>query len=570
MGKIRQMDKDDCTVSSVRDIEDMRKCTETARCLTVKCQLNGSHLYSHSSELKQDAGKDCASEEEMVRRRVLALTGSMPSSVSVQMPRTDHTQHPEDLITYVRANMWMECLRCGALQDASLIMSQHLLEAMDVTASARILGEHSAESVLTSDMILKAFRSIPEATSPNDIVSWLRADLLPRLDMWGQAHSYQTFNEGQTLASQLVVELCRRASLSAEALHHPFEALIAAELGVSIASSFSRPLGELPTAMGSIALTSRSLLKHLQIQASVWRNWRSRNRPSLADVEEVGLCGLVRERLWTLKDSEADIAKDVTGAIKPVLFEFGYDADDVLQSWIADAVSERVVLVDDQNQGQGERSSKDCANHDDTEDHCCSLSRLVSVSALIDCPRKRIVSLLLLFQVPAVDLIEEHSSALGELDSDKESSCDKENVKPKCHDNLTSMNVDTELKRSEGNQIHRDMRKRGGETVTRLCTLSQAACLLVDAGAAEALTEAIRLRRIKTLAASYGVVSFDPRDRHQIRAVASIIALKGGRVHALRDAMEFASSWGTDSADLSGTATTTTAITLTPMQSIYR
>jgi hypothetical protein len=192
----------------------------------------------------------------------------------------------------------------------------------------------------------------------------------------------------------------------------------------------------------------------------------------------------------------------------------------------------------------------------------------VSVSALIDCPRKRIVSLLLLFQVPAVDLIEEHSSTLGELDSDKESSFDQENVKPKCHDNLTSMNVDTELKRMEGNQIHRGMRKRGGETVTRLCTLAQAACLLVNAGAAEALTEAIRLRHIKTLAASYGVISFDPRDRHQIRAVASIIALKGGRVHALRDAMEFASSWGTDSADLSGTATATTAITLTPMHTI--
>ena len=66
------------------------------------------------------------------------------------------------------------------------------------------------------------------------------------------------------------------------------------------------------------------------------------------------------------------------------------------------------------------------------------------------------------------------------------------------------------------------------------------------------------------------VISFDPRDRHQIRAVASIIALKWGRVHALRDAMEFASSWGTDSADLSGTATTTTGITLTPMHTICR
>jgi hypothetical protein len=76
----------------------------------------------------------------------------------------------------------------------------------------------------------------------------------------------------------------------------------------------------------------------------------------------------------------------------------------------------------------------------------------------------------------------------------------------------------------------------------------------VEPSASEALLEAIRLLRTKALAASYGVASFDPRDRNQIRAAASIIALRG-RELALRDAMDFASSWGTDSADLSGLLT---------------
>ena len=564
MVKLRQVDKDDRADRFKRDIEDIRRCTETARCMSIKILLNGTAYAcneSYSLELIPELAKDIASEEEMVRRRVLALTANMTHDEPVQLSRTSTSNHPhqEDLISHERANVWAECLKCGALHDASLIMSRHLQGSVDVTVSAMILGERSAESVLSSDMLLKAFKSIPEKTSPYDIVSWLKADLLPRLHMWGKVYPHQSLDEGQTLASQVVMELCKRASLSARILLHPFDALIAAEQAVSIASSFSRPLGvgESPSALGVIAMTSRSLLNHLQIQACLWRNWGSKNRPTLEDVEEIGLCGLVRERLWTLNDSETDITKDVMCAIKPVLLEFGYSSDDVLQSWISDAVSERVVLVDDRVGKYSDGREVDTPNHDDAEDHCCSLSRLVSVSSLIDCPRKRIISLLLLFQVPAVDLIEECSSDLEELGSGKETLHDDENVQSNEHDNQTKMSVEKEgVGRKEG-QIPQVMKNRGVDTVTRLCILAQAACLLVDAGAAEAITEAIRLKRIKSLAASYGVISFDPRDKHQIRAVASIIALKGGRVHALRDAMEFASSWGTDSADLSGTATAT-------------
>ena len=564
MGKVRQVDKDDKVDRCKRDVDDLRRCTETARCMSIKILLNGTAYAcndSHSLELTPELAKDSASEEEMVRRRVLALTANMNRKKSLQLSRTSTSHHPhsEDLISHERANVWAECLKCGALQDASLIMSQHLKGAVDVTESAMVLGERSSESVLSSDMLLKAFKSIPEEISPYDIVSWLKADLLPRLHMWGKVYPHQSLDEGQALASQVVMELCKRASLSARILLHPFDALIAAEQAVSIASSFSRPLGvgELPSALGVIAMTSRSILKHLQIQACLWRNWGSKNRPTLEDVEEIGLCGLVRERLWTLNDSEIDITKDVMCAIKPVLLEFGYSSDDVLQSWISDAVSERVVLFDDRGDKHSDDCEVDIRNHDDAEDHCCSLSRLVSVSSLIDCPRKRIISLLLLFQVPAVDLIEEFSSDLGEHGNGNESFHEDENVQSNGHDNKTKMSVEMEGVRRKEGQIPQVMKKRGVDTVTRLCTLAQAACLLVDAGAAEAITEAIRLKRIKSLAASYGVISFDPRDKHQIRAVASIIALKGGRVHALRDAMEFASSWGTDSADLSGTSTAT-------------
>ena len=108
-------------------------------------------------------------------------------------------------------------------------------------------------------------------------------------------------------------------------------------------------------------------------------------------------------------------------------------------------------------------------------------------------------------------------------------------------------------------------------TIRALCSLAQATSHEVTTSASEALVEALRLHRIKALARRYGIVSFDPRDKGQIRAAANMIALHTSfdvtadttsdtttsniTMQPIRDALEFAASWGDDSADLSGMLT---------------
>lgn len=490
---------------------------------------------THIGVAQHTSGEDAPtlSVEETARQRIVQLTGNSLCGASVCSQRDPLSERHKYMYT-VHADLWTECVTAGALRDASLIMSRHLSDA---------LSADSGSSFLSSSAMISAFKSIPESVPPSDIVVWFRSDVLPRLHRWAEDPAFQMSGTG-TLGALLVAELCRRASLSADLLFHPFEAILAADLAVTLSSSFTHT-GEVDTAQGLnsdkiIDIQSRTLLLNLQIQAAVWRNWGDRNRPSILDVADLGLRGLVRERLWDLRDIEEEIVSDVTYVIEPVLVEFGERLDDVLQQWLQDAVEQRVVLIDGNagtraiqgNSDRGRdrvRDSRGIASNahdqeDDEEDTTCSLSRLVSVVSLIKDPHRRVTSLLLLFQVPAVDVNEERPVAVQQSDSPL-----------------------------SNNSASDDPRGHSEGTIDRLCALAQAVCPLVEPVSSEALREAMRLHRIKTLAASYGVVSFDPRDRHQIRAVASVIALKAERTHALRDAMEFASSWGTDSADLSGT-----------------
>jgi hypothetical protein len=508
-------------------LEDLKRCVETARNLSSKFPTVHDTIQHTPYSSGQQTLK--ASEEEAARQRVVQLTGHCPcssSGSSQSQGQGDPLTERHKYMYAVRARLWKDCVTAGALRDASLIMSRHLSDSLSV---------ESGSSSLSCGAMISAFKSIPECVLPSDIVTWFRADILPRLHRWTEDPTFQTSGSG-SLASLVVAELCRRALLSAELLSHPFEALLAADLAVALASSFSHTREvEIPQGSRSLKTVdtqSRVLLLNLQIQAAIWRGWGNKNRPAISDVEDLGLCGLVRERLWDLKDIEDEIVGDVTYVIEPVLKEFGIDLDDVLQKWVQDAVEQRVVLVDrkvpvkqsdcDTNIKRRGIASDGHDRDDDDEDATCTLSRLVNVVGLIKDPHRRVNSLLLLFQVPAVDVNDERSVAAQQSTSSPPS--DSAANGPTCI-----------------------------STIDRLCALAQAACPLVEPVASEALREALRLHRIKTLAASYGVVSFDPRDRHQIRAVASVIALRAGRTHALRDAMEFASSWGMDSADLSGT-----------------
>ena len=79
------------------------------------------------------------------------------------------------------------------------------------------------------------------------------------------------------------------------------------------------------------------LLRALRLQALIWRLWGEQIR--LDEVEEIGLEGLVTEKLWSLEeeaDGEGDaLVSEVDRCVRPVLTEFGRDMDDSLVRRIA-------------------------------------------------------------------------------------------------------------------------------------------------------------------------------------------------------------------------------------------
>ena len=509
--------------------------------------------------------KSNSSKMGLIIGKVNILSASSPCRTTRLMDSTLFSRY----LCGVHVGIWSDCVAAGSLSDASLIWTRHLSMNIRVDTKNSSNNSTSGSSVtipvsdnlsstngntdnygqsypnMDGSTMLTAFKSIPDSIPPSEIVAWIRTDILPLLHLLSTAGT----GNGFSIASELANELCRRATLSAELLDHPFEALIAAELAVLLVSSIqpsphftscntASSLSKVKTDVDNDPQPSQlccRLLKNLQIQAAIWRSWGAQDRPCLFDVESVGLTGLVWRRLWTLRDSEVDICEDITHVIEPLVKQFGGDVDDDLQSWVRDTIEQNVILLDNHPRASALNP------FEEEEETTCSLSRLISVVAAIRNPHRRVTSLLLLFQVPAIDRIEEHSLP-DEASIISTTTVEGDNV---AEDEAASANKKT---------CTLAEKDRADNTVNRLYLLAQAACLLVEPVAAEALTEAIRLQRRKTLAASYGVISFDPRDRHQIRAAASVIALRG-TPHSLRDAIEFASSWGNDSADLTGLLT---------------
>lgn len=358
-------------------ISDLRRYIETARCLSDSFPLG---------DFEECSSVCAAVGEDSIRRRMIVITGSSPCSI--QGPCGE-----------VHVDVWVKCVAAGALIDASLIMSHYLAPSLEMNNSSggscigrdtvnvhgSIVdtynsdrdGNSDTSSGFTGRCVMSAVRSIPDSITPSEIVTWVRSDILPHLHMLSKEHStahskehssahssehskeYSGGKNELSVPSQLVDELCRRAYMSAELLSHPFEAILAAELAVILASSFCQPQdmsngshsSQLPQGnqyntdnlenqknisnlSNHPAVVSRTLLRNLEIQAAIWRCWGDKNRPLLDDVADLGLSGLVWERLWTLGDSEEEIREDLEGVIEPVVKQFGLDIDDILQSWV--------------------------------------------------------------------------------------------------------------------------------------------------------------------------------------------------------------------------------------------
>jgi hypothetical protein len=576
------------------------------------------------AEMKEGAGDSKSynnttatkSPEEHLRQTLLAITGG---SLCVN---TSHTETGTRNEASALKSYWMSLLGAGRLTDASLVMSRHLSVLLHYSSSGsggsvvdsnyygvsevKISDEDFTVGGGVSLDFIAAVRTVPASVPMSSLVTWIRADVLPRVDLQqfipttttatatmrttmmaggkgtkGAESNTAAHLRGSPVAEQLAAELCHRTRVAEKTQGHPFDAILGAELAVTVCSAISTATASniCPVLTSSDCTTTTTatpvtqeivqechrLLRDLHLQSALWSQWG--DRLSLEDTAEIGLEGLIFDRLWTVP--ERGLVGCVKASIEPLVIRFGDhdDVDETLYAWIEETMATQVIAngrthshehehcnkhgrrlrsslgggdesfssVEEADEAVAENGRQEGTKAAD-EGSVCQLSRLVLVAGLIQDATCRARALLLLFKVPAVDSFAQTLGAgltmmEGEGEDEDEGRCDENE---RCGDEKGGQTTEAVM------------------TVELLCEQAKKVCPRVDAVTAEALTEAIRLQRIKALAAGYGVTSFDPRDKHQIRSVATMMSLAVERPTALKDAVEFASSWGAGTADLTG------------------
>ena len=305
------------------------------------------------------------------------------------------------IVAQAQATWWCDLVRTGKLAAASVLMSRHLaFTTSHPTASSSMGG-------LSLDRVASSLCAIPDTTpighiitttcfhprylihyctkilnphqfciSIGDMIPWITSDILPLL---------RTRNEPSSLAVVLVNDLVRRARVVAHRDGHPFAALAATEMAAKVSASFSTPYAQpSPSHNGGDGKkcedSIQQLRTHLQLQVAVWRSWggdyEMGERPNLAEVESMGLEGLVWERLSDrgLCD-DVDVAKDVSEKVEPLVQQFGGDLNTLLLGWVEDTVNKCVIV--DPSPDASLLDSQDRLQQD-----TCTLLRLVTITLL--------------------------------------------------------------------------------------------------------------------------------------------------------------------------------------------
>jgi len=408
--------------TTLSHLEQLERYTETSRLL----------LWYPNKQFNTN-------DEEKVRLRLCALLNSTRTIKTIK-----------------------ECIVSGNLSDASIIISRHC-----------------HYSILSEDYglqnLLKDIQDTPSTVAAEEIVKFIKTYVLPIIYIDQTSDAVDTIDNDLLLLS---MELCDRSRDLEESQKNPFDALQLSALAITIANAMRSIDDEKSLRKQEIL----ELNKSLQLQALVWKQWNL--KITLSHVELSELKGLVFDRLWTT--ALTSLSHEVHENIIPVLKHFGEDMDDLLQLWIENAVTNRIITSNE----------SDTDENDESEG---SISRLIAGASLIKNSMKRSRSVLLLFQLPSVDSIDVQ---------------DEEN-----EDKFSSADV--------------------------LCKLAEDACPFVDLATKEALEEAVRLYRIKVTAASYGIDAFDPRDSRQVRAAVSVISSKFHQKNSLKDALNFIESLST-------------------------
>ena len=281
----------------------------------------------------------------------------------------------EPLFGLVRAtalvSTWTSLINAGKLKASTILKARRfpLMEsAYNTSCSSAAL-----KSVLSPKTILKAAKSIPDIVSASEVVEWVLVDVLPML-RWLQplvsdGGSHNTY-------SLLASGLCERARIAVTLHNDPFDALVAAEMAVKVVQRFACST-EFSASQLPVVGASRRLLANLKLQISMWRHFdsRSRARPSYAEVDEIGLEGLIWDRLWTVEDSETAINDCVLRQARPVVEEANSNLDQVLVEWVRETILSRSIVDVD--------VGSELSEHVRNDSEKCSLSRLVHVTRFV-------------------------------------------------------------------------------------------------------------------------------------------------------------------------------------------
>jgi hypothetical protein len=257
-----------------------------------------------------------------------------------------------------------------------------------------------------------------------------------------------------------------------------------------------------------------TLQLQLHLQSDIWFIWRKCTR--LNSVKELGIRRLVFQYLWTV--TYTDFETEIKVAVEPLITKFRVDMDLVLDEWIRDALLTRVLSV-----GQ-----------DSIIDNSGDLSRLVLATKLIKSAYRKAHITLLLLQVPIVTAM--YQDVTTTLDSSSVNGSLDDNF----DDHTYHCNYDKTM-----TQLH-------AKCVSDLCDLAYMVSFQVEASTREAIIEALRLQRMKTLSFSYGIESFDPRSFRQIRYIAGAISARIDSKSSIRDATEIVQAWSAGGFDVSG------------------
>jgi len=360
-------------------------------------------------------------------------------------------------------------------------------------------------------------RLVPDEVDPVELISLIRDGLIPRLT---SSCTGASMNEFLHISSELLSRARDHEAKSGS----PFAAIKLLDLALEICTVIPDSLLRASQLIDKISYLRGNLL----IQRAVWEQWSDHLR--LEEVLSLGLKGLVFDRMDSIE--EAKIVIDYSLNIVPLIAQFNQvDADELLKDWILESITTRIVIAGDEDDDL--YLAQDIGIHE-----TCTFSRLVTVASLISDRNVQAKMVLKLLQMPVLEEISSSARIASRVDDDDD---DSSYTYPKSSFGPTHCRASSKVFHLESTRL--------------LCDLATQAYDQVDGGTRDALIEATRLLRIKSIAASYGVTAFEPRNSRQVRTVVSIIANSAHKSSSIADAVEFASSCGNCSLDINAVLT---------------